>query len=199
MNISNEDFWEIDNAERFELLKTLGLNTNFPVYHFPLTEETYKMMLNTRGVIKMVIEPDSAFVYHRNDDDVYPLGGGLKWTRDNYGPVYIPKKGSTIPLNKETYAIYERCIKNYEGNKTEVKNGQFFINDKPATSYTFQMDYYWMMGDNRHKSSDSRYWGFVPEDHVVGRPMFVWLSLNKDKSLFNGKIRFERFFKNARK
>ena len=199
MNISNEDYWEIDNAERFELLKTLGLNTNYPVYHFPLTEESYKQMQNTRGVTKLVIEPDSAFVFHRNDDDVYPLGGGLTWTRDNYGPIFIPKKGSTITLNKDTYPVYERCIRNYEGNKTEVKNGKYYINDKPTTSYTFNMDYYWMMGDNRHKSSDSRYWGFVPEDHVVGRPMFVWLSLNKDKSLFNGKIRFDRFFKDAKK
>ena len=102
-------------------------------------------------------------------------------------------------MNKDTYPVYERCIRNYEGNKTEVKNGKYYINDKPAASYTFNMDYYWMMGDNRHKSSDSRYWGFVPEDHVVGRPMFVWLSLNKDKSLFNGKIRFDRFFKDAKK
>lgn len=199
MHISNEDFWEIDNSERSDLLTSLGLNPNYPIYHFPLTEESYKQMQNTRGVTKLVIEPDSAFVFHRNDDDVYPLGGGKKWTRDNYGPIYIPKKGIKIALNKDTYPVYERCIRNYEGNKLEVKNGQYFINDKPATSYTFQMDYYWMMGDNRHNSADSRYWGFVPEDHIVGSPMFVWLSLNKDKSLFEGKIRFDRFFKNARR
>jgi signal peptidase I len=80
-----------------------------------------------------------------------------------------------------------------------VKNGKFFINGKETTGYKFKMDYYWMMGDNRHNSADSRYWGFVPEDHVVGRPVLVWLSLNKDKGWFDGKIRFNRFFKNAEK
>ncbi|NLO71665.1 MAG: S26 family signal peptidase [Porphyromonadaceae bacterium] len=197
LNISNEDFWEINNSQWYEQILKLGLNPNYPIYHFPLTEETYNKIQNVTGVTKLVIEPDWFFVFYKNTEDVYPLGGGTNWSRDNYGPIYIPKKGSTIALNPQTYPIYERCIRNFEGNKLEARNGQYFINDKPATSYTFRMDYYWMMGDNRHKSADSRSWGFVPEDHVVGSPMFVWLSLNKDKSLFGGKIRFDRFFKNA--
>jgi len=87
----------------------------------------------------------------------------------------------------------------YEQNKLEVKGNEYFINDKPAKTYTFKMDYYWMMGDNRHNSADSRYWGFVPEDHIVGRPVLVWLSLDKDKGWFDGKIRWNRFFKSAEK
>jgi signal peptidase I len=109
----------------------------------------------------------------------------------------VPKKGATLALNSYNLPIYERIIRVYEHNKLEVKNHAFYINDKLTKTYTFKMDYYWMMGDNRHNSADSRYWGFVPEDHVVGRPVLVWLSLDKDKGWFNGKIRFSRFFKNA--
>lgn len=198
MQISNEDYFELNNANSYGLLQRLGLNPNYPVYYFPLTQANYNRLQNTPGVTKLVIEPDW-MVTTPVGDSMYPLGGGTSWTRDNYGPIFIPKKGSTIALNADTYRVYERCIRNYEGNKLEIRNGQYYINDKPATSYTFQMDYYWMMGDNRHKSADSRSWGFVPEDHIVGRPMFVWLSLNKDKTLFGGKIRFDRFFKNARR
>ena len=118
---------------------------------------------------------------------------------DNYGPLYIPKKGVKLVLNNYNLPIYERIIRVYEGNKLEVKDGKFFINGEQTTTYKFKMDYYWMMGDNRHNSADSRYWGFVPEDHIVGRPVLVWLSLNKDKGWFEGKIRFNRFFKNAEK
>ena len=116
---------------------------------------------------------------------------------DNYGPIYIPKKGVTIRLTTSILPLYERVIRNYEGNDLEVKDGRIFINGKESSYYTFRMDYYWMMGDNRHNSADSRIWGFVPEDHIVGKPLFVWLSLNPDKGWLNGKIRFDRFFKNA--
>ena len=167
-----------------------GLDPKFPIYLIPLNEDSYSKMLKITGVTRVKIEQSLKF-------DVYPLGGHKKWTRDNYGPVWVPKKGNSIVLNSYNLPVYERIIRVYEKNKLEVKNGVFFINDKPTKTYRFKMDYYWMMGDNRHKSADSRYWGFVPEDHVVGRPVMVWLSLDKDKGWFEGKIRWNRFFKNA--
>jgi signal peptidase I len=98
-------------------------------------------------------------------------------------------------LTEENLPIYERCIRAYEGNKLEVKKDGIYINGVKTDKYTFKMDYYWMMGDNRDKSADSRYWGFVPEDHVVGKPLVVWLSLDKDRGWFDGKIRWNRLFK----
>ena len=117
------------------------------------------------------------------------------WGRDNYGPIRIPKKGETLPLTLETLPLYERAIAAYEGNRLEVRDGRILINGKEARSYTFRMDYYWMMGDNRHNSLDSRYWGFVPEDHIVGKPIVVWLSLDKDRGWLDGRIRWDRLFK----
>ena len=190
LGISVEDREIYDNPQYAEGIKSLGLDPNFPIYHFPLKEETYNKLKEISGVKKIIIEPTFA-------KDVFPLGGNKNWTRDNYGPIWIPKKGSRLVLNSYNLPIYERIIRVYEHNKLEVKNGEFYLNDKLTKTYTFKMDYYWMMGDNRHKSADSRYWGFVPEDHIVGRPVMVWLSLDKDKGLFDGKIRFNRFFKNA--
>ena len=125
---------------------------------------------------------------------VYPLNQIYGWTRDNYGPVVIPKKGMTINLNMHNIAVYMRPIGVYEGNDLKVKNNRIYINGKPATKYTFKMDYYWMMGDNRHNSADSRYWGFVPEDHIVGKPIFIWWSSDPDRHGFSG-IRWGRLFK----
>jgi len=106
----------------------------------------------------------------------------------------MPKKGETIDITIKNLPIYERIITAYEGNKLIVKDGQIYINDELASKYTFEMDYYFMLGDNRHKSADSRSWGFVPEDHIVGKPILVWLSLDPDKS-FPANIRWDRFFK----
>ena len=167
-----------------------GLNPKFPIYHFPLNEEAYNQIQKVAGVTKVKIEQSNRF-------DVFPLGGHKSWTRDNYGPIWIPKKGTTLALNAYNLPIYERIIRVYENNKFEVKDGVYYINGKASKTYTFKMDYYWMMGDNRHNSADSRFWGFVPEDHIVGRPVLVWLSLDKDKGWFSGKIRWNRFFKNA--
>ena len=119
------------------------------------------------------------------------------WTKDNYGPIWIPAKGATIDLDIENLPVYERVIRVYEGNDLKVEqDGTILINGEVTRSYTFKMDYYWMMGDNRHNSLDSRYWGFVPEDHIVGRPVFIWLSLNQDKKWGQkGKIRWNRMFR----
>jgi signal peptidase I len=120
-----------------------------------------------------------------------------EWTVDNYGPVYIPKKGSTTWIGRENIALFRRLITAYEGNILEEKDGKIFINGQPAAEYTFKMDYYWMMGDNRHNSEDSRVWGFVPEDHVVGKPLFIWFSA-KDSNPFRG-VRWHRIFSSADK
>jgi signal peptidase I len=117
--------------------------------------------------------------------------GAENWTVDDYGPMWIPKKGASIQLTPENVIRYKRCIATYEGNKFEEKNGQYFINDQPATSYTFKMNYYWMMGDNRHNSLDSRFWGFVPEDHIVGKASLIWFSYD------NGP-RWSRIFQKIR-
>ena len=101
------------------------------------------------------------------------------WSTDNYGPIWIPKKGETLQLDAGNYSIYERPIRVYEKNDFEMRNGKFFLNDKEVTSYTFKMNYYWMMGDNRHGSQDSRFWGFVPEDRVVGKAWMIWFSWDK--------------------
>ena len=116
-----------------------------------------------------------------------------KWSVDNYGPIIIPKKGWTVKLDSLTYPLYERCIATYENNKLEVKGSDIYINGKKTDSYTFKLNYYWMMGDNRHDSDDSRYWGFAPEDHIVGKALFIWMSWDENASFFS-KIRWSRLF-----
>ncbi|WP_459188318.1 signal peptidase I [Parabacteroides sp. APC149_11_2_Y6] len=195
LDISKDDRILISNGtSNKETLSLLGFTPNEsgqynPVYHFPLTQKAVEIAKKLPIITKIIIEPDSWA------GSTYPLGYNTGWSRDNYGPLWIPKKGATIPLNERNLALYERCIRNYENNQLEVKDGQVFINGKPETSYTFKYDYYWMMGDNRHNSADSRSWGFVPEDHIVGKPIMIWLSLDKDRSLFDGGIRWNRMFR----
>jgi signal peptidase I len=186
LGISNDDFG---------LINASGSMSETPVYYLPLTQEMYDK-LSAMPFVKQIVASQPLDFKHF--DDVFPLGNDYGWTRDNYGPINIPKRGQTFELNLKNLPIYERAIRVYENNKLEVKNGKIFINDTETRHYTFQMDYYWMMGDNRHNSADSRYWGFVPEDHIVGRPVFVWLSLDKDKGWFSGKIRWKRFFASAK-
>jgi signal peptidase I len=135
------------------------------------------------------VKPDTV-----NDGDLFPLDANRKWNTDNFGPVQIPSKGWTVQLDSNTMPLYYRAIRTYEGNKVERKTDGWYINDKLATSYTFKMNYYWMMGDNRHNSIDSRYWGFLPEDHIVGKALFIWMSWDKDASFFQ-KIRWGRLLK----
>jgi signal peptidase I len=118
-----------------------------------------------------------------------------EWTRDNFGPIYIPKKGDVVKLTPETIHLYKRIIQVYEDNDLQIKGDQYIINGEATDEYTIQMDYYWMMGDNRHNSEDSRIWGFVPATHVVGRPVIIWFS-TKNGSISNG-INWKRIFKNA--
>ncbi len=155
----------------------------------PLTRHAVEELKKHKEIVKSITLNTEARV-----GDLYPLNAVTGWTRDNYGPVWIPKKGATIDLTMDNIAVYERPIKVYEGNELEVKNGQIYINGRLAKQYTFKLDYYWMMGDNRHNSADSRYWGFVPEDHIVGKPIFVWWSSDPDRKGFNG-IRWNRIGK----
>ena len=124
---------------------------------------------------------------------IFPHDPRYKWNEDNFGPLVVPGKGLTIKLDTLNLPLYRRAIEVYEGNKLEMRGSQIFINDQPATSYTFKMDYYWMMGDNRHNSLDSRFWGFVPEDHIVGKAKFIWMSFDANGS-FLSKIRWDRIF-----
>ena len=193
LHVSKEDQRMVgsSNPDEMNLLIKLGFDINQPIYRFPMTEESRTKLQTQTIITKIAVEPDLLA------GRVFPLKANYGWSRDNFGPLYIPKKGATVALTMENLPIYEQIIRNYECNTLEVKDNTIYINRKASDSYTFKMDYYWMMGDNRHNSADSRFWGFVPEDHIVGRPVLVWLSLDKDKSLFQGKIRWNRFFKNA--
>ena len=130
-------------------------------------------------------------VAHEPEAAVFP--GGTTWNRDNYGPIYIPEEGKTVALNEKSLPLYKRIITEYEGNDLKVNGSDIRINGQVATTYTFKQDYFWMMGDNRHNSEDSRYWGFVPENHIVGKPVFIWLSIDSHGVGFN-KVRWDRVF-----
>lgn len=128
------------------------------------------------------------------DPMIYPQSNLFLYNVDNFGPIYVPQKGKTISLNTRNIALYKRAITVYEHNELEIKDSIVYINQKPASSYTFKMDYHFMMGDNRHNSLDSRFWGFVPEDHIVGKAVFIWLSLDNLESNIFKKIRWNRLF-----
>ena len=167
------------------------LNVPGFAYLLPLTDAMVaQLKANTKLIKSITLEPEMDV-----SRALYPQNLVKQWDRNNYGPIWIPRRGATIELTWDNLPLYERCITAYEGNTLDVRDDGFYINGEKADTYTFKMDYYWMMGDNRHNSADSRYWGFVPEDHIVGKPLFVWLSLDKDKGWFEGKIRWDRIFK----
>ena len=161
-------------------------------YIMPLTAanlEKIRAMKNVLGV-----EP-----YERGGGlDVFPNTHGFGWTDVDFGPLWIPSKGATVALTLENLPLYERIIDVYESNDLRVEGDTIYINGMAASEYTFKMDYYWMMGDNRQNSADSRFWGFVPEDHIVGKASFVWLSLDAEKGWFDGKIRWSKMFRKIR-
>ena len=157
--------------------------------YMPMTQHAVDVL----GARKDLVE-DITLNTEADEWDIYPLNGNKHWTRDNYGPIWIPKKGETLKLTLDNLPVYERPIRAYEGNELEVRDGKIFINGKETNEYTFKMDYYWMQGDNRHNSADSRYWGFVPEDHIVGKPIFIWWSSDPDRHGLKG-IRWHRLFR----
>lgn len=149
------------------------------IYHFPLTQAMKAELEKNPHIVGIEVEPET------NGGAVYPLGYN-DWTRDNYGPIYIPRKGDRLMITEQNYWIYKRIADAYEHKPIKI-----------GEEYEFEMDYYWMQGDNRHNSADSRYWGFVPEDHIVGRPVFIWLSIEKDRPWFKGHIRWNRLGRGA--
>ena len=193
LGISKDDQAMVPNES---LLMEMGLTHRdaqgrlAPTYDLPLTKKMLETLSGNKKLISRIVMEPEMFT-----GQMYPLNLYTKWDRNNYGPIWIPKKGATIKLTEDNLPIYERPIRAYEGNTLEVKEDGIYINGKKTDEYTFKMDYYWMMGDNRHNSADARSWGFVPEDHVVGKPIVVWLSLDKDRGWFDGKIRWNRIFK----
>ena len=174
----------------------LAFDPSLPGYPaMPLTSEMYQQ-LKEAPVVESVTENIDMYPPDYPDSyiTIFPFSPNYKWTRDNFGPLWVPQKGTTVQLTQENLPLYERIITSYEGNDLEVKEGKIYINSEEAHSYTFKQDYYFMMGDNRHNSLDSRYWGFVPEDHIVGKPAMVWLSIDGNKK-FPKNIRWRRFFK----
>ena len=162
-------------------------------YEIPLIDANVEEIRKLGNVLSVEKRVSPQGVYN---GEIFPHDEQYSWNLDNFGPLWIPKKGVTIKIDTANICFYERIITAYEGNDLKIQDGDIYINGIRTDHYTFQMDYYWMMGDNRHDSLDSRYWGFVPEDHIVGAPRFVWLSLNKEKP-FPLNIRFNRMFRPA--
>jgi signal peptidase I len=162
--------------------------------NLPLTEEMVKELEALPNVVSV---DRNHYLANSLEKGTFPFSDYFKWNRDNYGPIWIPKKGETVDINMQNLPLFERVIDVYEENDLEVKDGKIYINGEEADSYTFKMNYYWMMGDNRHNSADSRYWGYVPEDHIVGKPLFVYISFDKERK-FPLNIRWKRMMTRIR-
>ena len=193
------------NGTRINLRTLEKLGLNLSELHFDPSLPGYPSMPLTSEMLEAVKTCANVEAIEQNNDVfppdypdswklIFPFTEQSKWTRDNFGPLWIPEKGATVPLTRENLPLYERIIRVYEGNTLSVSGDDIFVNGEKVEEYTFKQDYYFMMGDNRHNSLDSRYWGFVPEDHIVGRPAFIWLSTDMAKK-FPGNIRWGRFFK----
>jgi len=160
-------------------------------YNMHLTEENAEELRGFGNVKKVEanVVPDGFY-----QDFIFPFDSRFKWNVDNFGPIWIPRKGKTIKIDSSNISLYRKVIGEYEHNRLEERDGQIFINNALTSEYTFKMDYYFMMGDNRHNSADSRFWGFVPEDHIVGKAVFIWMSWDANGDFLN-KVRWGRLFR----
>ena len=180
------------SLEPFGISRDLADVRNNPNYVFPLTVHVAEQISTLPGILK--VEPMNLQEPGEFDRDIFPHDARYPWNMEFFGPLTVPKKGETVEINSLTLPLYRRIIEAYEGNELEVSGDRILINGRESTTYTFRMDYYFMMGDNRHNSADSRYWGFVPEDHVIGKPRLIWLSVDKEY----GGIRWNRMFRIVR-
>ena len=158
---------------------------------------TPKMVPELEQLPNVISVTQNTYPPNSLEKGTFPHADQYKWNRDNYGPIWIPQRGATVDLTPDNLPLFERIIDVYEENELEVVNDDIIINGEKASTYTFKMDYYWMMGDNRHNSADSRYWGYVPEDHIVGKPLFVYISFDKERN-FPFNIRFKRMMTRIR-
>ena len=173
------------DQKSFDLLK---LEIAEKALYVNLTEDLANIMTSDPDVLTVTKDLSNS-----TTENIFPKSPGYTWNRDFFGPLYIPEAGKTIALTLDNLPLYKRAITAYEGNTLKVNGNQILINDKVVDSYTFTEDYYWMMGDNRHNSQDARMWGFVPFDHVVGKPVLVWMSWDSNAKGIN-KIRWNRLF-----
>jgi signal peptidase I len=171
-----------------------GYGRNKNEYILTLTDANRDALQQFPNITKIKKQTEKKGVYSSN---IFPYDPNYKWNVDNFGPLTIPAEGATIDITTQNLSLYKEIIERYENNKLEVKEGEIYINDKLSTSYTFKMNYYFMMGDNRHNSADSRMWGFVPEDHIVGKALFVWMSWDKNAKGLK-KIRWDRLFRSVK-
>ena len=168
--------------------------SNDGVYYLNLTDDEATSLAKNPLVKSVTKHLKPAGTY---DQSVFPHNPKYAWSSDNFGPIYIPKEGTTVELNENTIPFYEQIIRRYENNDLTIFGNDIFINGKKAKNYTFKQDYYWMMGDNRQRSLDARNWGYVPFDHVVGKPVMIWLSWDPNSPDFMSKIksiRWDRMF-----
>jgi signal peptidase I len=180
------------SLEPFGVSRELADVRNNPNYTFPLTHENAAHIKSLPGILS--VEARTLFTKGQYDRDIFPHDQAYPWNLEYFGPLTVPAKGARVDITPSNLPLYRRIIEAYEGKPVEVKGREVWIDGKAAASYTFEMDYYFMMGDNRHNSADSRYWGFVPEDHIIGKPRLIWLSRDKDY----GGIRWNRMFRVVR-